>query len=31
MLPVGGPNIWGTSKWAPDDTANMRDQNQTYG
>lgn len=31
MLPVGGPNIWGNTTWAPDDTPVMADRNQTHG
>ena len=31
MLPVGGPDIWGNTTWAPDDTEDMRDTNATYG
>lgn len=31
MLPVGGPDIWGNTSWAPDDTEDMRHSNTTYG
>ncbi|EIE21902.1 Lecithin:cholesterol acyltransferase [Coccomyxa subellipsoidea C-169] len=27
MLPVGGPDIWGNTTWAPDDTLEMTKQN----
>ena len=31
MLPIGGPAVWGNSTWAPDDTEEMKKNNQTYG
>ena len=31
MLPIGGPAVWGNSTWAPDDTEEMKENNQTYG
>ena len=31
MLPVGGPAIWGNRTWAPDDTAEMRNHNESHG
>lgn len=31
MLPVGGTRVWGNTTWAPDDTPEMREKNQTYG
>ena len=31
MLPVGGPNIWGNTTWAPDDTPAMTERNETHG
>ena len=31
MLPVGGPAIWGNKSWAPDDTDEMREKNETFG
>lgn len=31
MLPVGGPNIWGNTTWAPDDSPAMAEKNETHG
>ncbi len=31
MLPIGGPDIWGNTTWAPDDTPEMAEQNISYG
>lgn len=31
MLPVGGPDIWGNTTWAPDDTPEMTKQNVSFG
>ena len=31
MLPVGGPNIWGNTTWAPDDSPAMAKRNETHG
>ena len=31
MLPVGGPDIWGNTTWAPDDTPEQRNSNSSYG
>ena len=31
MLPIGGPAVWGNTTWAPDDTEEMKKNNQTYG
>lgn len=31
MLPVGGPNIWGNTTWAPDDSPAMTERKESHG
>lgn len=31
MLPVGGPNIWGNTTWAPDDSPAMAERKESHG